>query len=279
MRPAFRSSRPRHLAGKTPQDRKIAALDADFDVEAALEPEIEFDFEGLFLADDDLDGELEPALSAPRQRVARHKVAFAVSVTLAALPLLVLDNFQSAAESPNTKTEAEVGNLHASATADTPLPDLLATTEAPPVSVDVTIAKATVFVSDPSTTTTVDEPTTTTTEKPDPPTTTTTVKATTTTALAAVAAPTKSPDPGDPATWDTLAKCESNGNWQSVSDERSGVRYYGGLQFSLATWQGLGGGGYPNEATKATQIDMGKKLQARQGWDAWPGCARKLGWA
>ena len=275
MRPAFRSSRPRHLAGKTPQDRKIAELDADFDVEAALEPETDFDFEGLFLADE----ELEPALPAPRQRVARHKVAFAVSVTLAALPLLVLDNFQSAAESAPTKADVEVGNLHATVREDTSLPDRLATSETPPVSVDVTIARATVYVSDPSTTsTTADAPTTTTTEKPDPPT-TTTVKATTTTALAAVAAPTKNPDPADTATWDALAKCESGGDWQSVSGERSGMRYYGGLQFSLATWQGLGGSGYPNEAPKATQIDMGRKLQARQGWDAWPTCARKLGWA
>ena len=56
------------------------------------------------------------------------------------------------------------------------------------------------------------------------------------------------------------------------------MRYYGGLQFSLSTWQGLGGSGYPNEAPKATQIELGKKLQARQGWDAWPTCARKLGW-
>jgi hypothetical protein len=274
MRPALWSSRPRHLAGKTPQDGKIDFFGADFDVDAALEPESDFDFEGLFLADEDDD--LEPALAAPRRRIARHKIAFAVSVTLAALPLLVLDNFQSAAESPTSKVDAQIGGLHAEVKSDTPVPERLPTNEVPPVSVDVTIAKATVFVSDPAPTTT-DAPTTTTTEKPDPPT-TTTVKVTTTIPAPLAAASVTKPDADDVATWDTLAKCESNGNWAAVSEERSGVRYYGGLQFSLATWQDLGGTGAPNEASKAAQIEIGKKLQARQGWDAWPTCARKLGW-
>ena len=63
-----------------------------------------------------------------------------------------------------------------------------------------------------------------------------------------------------------------------MSNARQGQVYYGGLQFSLATWEGLGGTGLPSDAPKATQIEMGQKLQARQGWGAWPGCARKLGW-
>jgi hypothetical protein len=57
------------------------------------------------------------------------------------------------------------------------------------------------------------------------------------------------------------------------------MTYYGGLQFSLATWQGLGGTGLPSDAPRSTQIAMGKKLQARQGWNAWPTCARSLGWS
>jgi hypothetical protein len=102
--------------------------------------------------------------------------------------------------------------------------------------------------------------------------TTTTAAPTTTTAPART---TVSPDPGDPATWDTLAKCESGGNWSA----NTGNGYFGGLQFSLATWQTLGGTGYPHEASKATQVEMGRRLQARSGWAAWPGCARKLGWS
>ena len=58
----------------------------------------------------------------------------------------------------------------------------------------------------------------------------------------------------------------------------SGNGYYGGLQFSLATWHDVGGAGYPHQATKAEQIKRGKILQARAGWGQWPGCARELGY-
>ena len=40
--------------------------------------------------------------------------------------------------------------------------------------------------------------------------------------------------------WDRLAKCESGGNW-SIS---TGNGYYGGLQFSKATWKAYGGNGH-----------------------------------
>ena len=73
--------------------------------------------------------------------------------------------------------------------------------------------------------------------------------------------------------WTQLAACESGGNWAA----NTGNGYYGGLQFSLATWQGLGGSGYPHEASASTQIAMGQRLQAQQGWGAWPGCAAELG--
>lgn len=280
MRPAHRSSRPRHLAGHLPQDRKSAPLDADFDVIAALDDDEDFDFEALFAGDD----VAETTPEAPA-RAARHKVAFAVAVTLAALPLLFLDNFQSGADPAPTKVEAQGEPLDLQAGATPDLPERIPTSELPPVSVDVTVAKATVFVADPTTTTTeADEdevttakPTTTTTEKPAPTTTTTKAPATTTTVAAAVK-PATGADPSDDANWEKLAQCESGGNWQAVSDVRSGQQYYGGLQFSRATWEGLGGTGLPSDAPKATQIEMGKKLQARQGWGAWPTCARRLGW-
>ena len=81
-------------------------------------------------------------------------------------------------------------------------------------------------------------------------------------------------DPNDPVTWDRMAQCEAGGNWFI----NSGNGYYGGLQFSLATWQSYGGTGYPHQASKATQIAIGKRLQAAKGWNAWPGCARSLGY-
>lgn len=73
--------------------------------------------------------------------------------------------------------------------------------------------------------------------------------------------------------WTQLAACESGGNWAA----NTGNGYYGGLQFSLSSWQAVGGTGYPHEASAATQIAMGQRLQAAQGWGAWPSCAAKLG--
>ncbi len=73
--------------------------------------------------------------------------------------------------------------------------------------------------------------------------------------------------------WDKIAACESGGNW-SIN---TGNGYYGGLQFTLASWRGVGGSGYPNQASKAEQISRAKILQARQGWGAWPACTAKLG--
>ena len=81
-------------------------------------------------------------------------------------------------------------------------------------------------------------------------------------------------DPTNPAAWDRLAQCESGGNW-SIN---TGNGYYGGLQFSLASWRGVGGAGYPHEASRETQIAMGQRLHAQGGWGHWPGCSRKLGY-
>ena len=67
--------------------------------------------------------------------------------------------------------------------------------------------------------------------------------------------------------------CESSGNWAA----NTGNGYYGGLQFSLSSWQAVGGVGYPHEHPREVQIEMGKRLQARQGWGAWPHCSRQLG--
>ncbi|MDO5512632.1 resuscitation-promoting factor [Corynebacterium sp.] len=76
--------------------------------------------------------------------------------------------------------------------------------------------------------------------------------------------------------WDTLAQCESNGNW-SIN---TGNGYHGGLQFSASTWAAYGGTQYAptaNLATREQQIAIAEKTQASQGWGAWPACTAKMG--
>ena len=73
--------------------------------------------------------------------------------------------------------------------------------------------------------------------------------------------------------WAKLAQCESGGK----PETNTGNGFYGMYQFTLETWQSLGGTGYPHEADAATQTAMAKKLQAQSGWGQWPGCADKLG--
>jgi hypothetical protein len=73
--------------------------------------------------------------------------------------------------------------------------------------------------------------------------------------------------------WDALAQCESGGNWAI----NTGNGYYGGLQFSLGTWQANGGQGMPHENSREAQIAVASRVQASQGWGAWPSCASKLG--
>jgi hypothetical protein len=285
MRPAHRASRPRHLAGTSkpewdPQEHDLH--EADFDVAAALDGGADFDFEALFAGDYDA---VDPSL--PKVRPARHRLAFAISVTVAALPFLVLDNFTATAESPNRESvaaTADAAKAHLDEAATTVV-EVADTTVSSIADVPVTVPGATRFDPGPTTSTTAAPTTsttaaprsTTTTAKPRPTTTTVAPKATTTTVIKALAKPT-SGDPASAATWDALAKCESGGNWQAVSEPREGVQYYGGLQFALSSWQRVGGTGLPSQASKATQVEMGKRLQARQGWVAWPTCARRLGW-
>ena len=78
---------------------------------------------------------------------------------------------------------------------------------------------------------------------------------------------------GSIAQFERLASCESGGNW-SIN---TGNGYYGGLQFNLGTWRGVGMSGYPHQASKAQQIAAGQKLHSQRGWKPWPSCSRKLG--
>lgn len=84
-------------------------------------------------------------------------------------------------------------------------------------------------------------------------------------------------DPDELSKWEALAECESGGDW-SIN---TGNGFYGGLQFTPQTWAGFGGTQYAsqaNQATKEQQIEIAKKVQAEQGWGAWPACTSKLGY-
>lgn len=71
--------------------------------------------------------------------------------------------------------------------------------------------------------------------------------------------------------WDGIAACEAGGNWAT----NTGNGYYGGLQFSLSSWQSVGGSGLPSDASREEQIARAEMLQARQGWGAWPVCSAR----
>ena len=88
--------------------------------------------------------------------------------------------------------------------------------------------------------------------------------------LGVLAAPASAAAPNN---WDAVAQCESSGNWAI----NTGNGYYGGLQFSLGTWRANGGTGMPHEASREQQIAVAERVQASQGWGAWPSCTRKLG--
>lgn len=90
------------------------------------------------------------------------------------------------------------------------------------------------------------------------------------------ATPYNHPAPSAPAvsyssgsSWDKIAACESGGNWAI----NTGNGYYGGLQFTQATWAGAGGLAYAPRAdlaTPAQQIAIASKLSLSN----WPVCGR-----
>lgn len=72
--------------------------------------------------------------------------------------------------------------------------------------------------------------------------------------------------------WDAVAQCESSGNWHI----NTGNGFYGGLQFTLSTWRGYGGVGYPQYATREAQIAVAERVLVGQGQGAWPICGKYL---
>jgi peptidoglycan hydrolase-like protein with peptidoglycan-binding domain len=86
------------------------------------------------------------------------------------------------------------------------------------------------------------------------------------------AAPTPIPAE-DKAILDQIAQCESGGN---IAAESRDGRYFGKYQFSIATWEAMGGTGSPAEAPEATQDALAYKLYQQRGTAPWPTCGAKL---
>lgn len=77
-----------------------------------------------------------------------------------------------------------------------------------------------------------------------------------------------------PSVWDNVASCESSGNWHINTHNG----YFGGLQFWPATWVGYGGRDYApraDQATRAQQIEVARRVLASQGPGAWPVCGKR----
>jgi len=72
--------------------------------------------------------------------------------------------------------------------------------------------------------------------------------------------------------WYRLRVCESGNNYAI----NTGNGYFGAYQFDLGTWRSVGGSGYPNDASPATQDALALRLWQQRGWGPWA-CARILG--
>lgn len=73
--------------------------------------------------------------------------------------------------------------------------------------------------------------------------------------------------------WGALAACESGGNPSSVS---ASGKYHGLYQFSVGTWQAVGGSGLPSEASADEQTARAQMLYNRSGAGQWPHCGSRL---
>jgi hypothetical protein len=69
---------------------------------------------------------------------------------------------------------------------------------------------------------------------------------------------------------DRVVWCESRGDYHA----NTGNGFFGGLQFTLPSWQAVGGRRYPHLASAVEQRYRGVRLLAVQGPGAWPVCGR-----
>jgi hypothetical protein len=68
---------------------------------------------------------------------------------------------------------------------------------------------------------------------------------------------------------EAIAQCESGGDPTAVS---SNGMYHGKYQFSVATWQAMGGSGLPSQAPEAEQDMRAAMLYEQSGPGQWPVC-------
>ncbi|MCC2322672.1 resuscitation-promoting factor [Cellulomonas xiejunii] len=90
---------------------------------------------------------------------------------------------------------------------------------------------------------------------------------------AAAAGPIAAGGSADSLNWAALAQCESGGRVNAVS---STGKYHGLYQFSVATWQAVGGAGLPSQASADEQTARAKMLYNRSGAGQWPHCGKNL---
>ncbi len=84
--------------------------------------------------------------------------------------------------------------------------------------------------------------------------------------------PTNSPA-ADGLDWAALARCESGGRPNAVSGTG---KYHGLYQFSVATWQAVGGTGLPSQASADEQTYRAQLLYNKSGAGQWPHCGKNL---
>lgn len=94
-----------------------------------------------------------------------------------------------------------------------------------------------------------------------------------TTSAPATGSPVTAGGSADSLNWAALAKCESGGNPTAVS---STGKYHGLYQFSVSTWQAVGGAGLPSAASADEQTARAKMLYNRSGAGQWPHCGKYL---
>ena len=93
------------------------------------------------------------------------------------------------------------------------------------------------------------------------------------TAAASTGTPVTAGGDADSLNWAALAACESGGNPTVVS---ATGKYHGLYQFSVGTWQAVGGAGLPSEASADEQTARAKMLYNRSGAGQWPHCGKNL---
>jgi Transglycosylase-like domain len=74
--------------------------------------------------------------------------------------------------------------------------------------------------------------------------------------------------PPGPAVLAAIRECESGGNYTT----NTGNGFYGAYQFTLSTWESVGGVGLPSDAPPREQDKRAARLYRELGPGPWPVC-------